>query len=454
MKKLSKIEIIAGILGSFLLLFFIFFYVCMFNIFLPSKAVTIAIEKELASIKARGEPVSLEELAPSLIPDEENAAFIYKEVFEKIGKVPAELRDLLSKYPAELTWEEKISLKTFLDERSEAFSLLEKALTYEKCHFPIDYSESPIPELSHLDHIRNCGRFLALQSLWEISAGNTDNATNNSLKIMELSKTISEEPFIISQLVNIAIGGVAVNSLEKILSEGSISPETLERIINALKNYEINIRGGVKLGLIGERCIFIGAFENPDNFWFGEVNSDVNREKIKRFLKSGFFKNDELYGIKMYGKLISFCELPVPQAITESKKLREEAEDNLEFKPWKLKDLNILSRIMLPVMDRIFLQWARYTAKLRQAIIVCALEFYQMKYGIYPEHIFDIPSDIVSVLPKDPFTGEDFIYRRENNSFILYSVGENLKDDGGVSCIEGENGKKADIVWGESEHCK
>ena len=36
-------------------------------------------------------------------------------------------------------------------------------------------------------------------------------------------------------------------------------------------------------------------------------------------------------------------------------------------------------------------------------------------------------------LPKDPFTDEDFIYRREDNLvYKLYSVGPNKTDDGGV----------------------
>lgn len=51
--------------------------------------------------------------------------------------------------------------------------------------------------------------------------------------------------------------------------------------------------------------------------------------------------------------------------------------------------------------------------------------------------------EILPALPLDPFTGKDYIYRKKEKGFIVYSVGEDLKDDGGVE----EKGLKPDIVW-------
>lgn len=44
-------------------------------------------------------------------------------------------------------------------------------------------------------------------------------------------------------------------------------------------------------------------------------------------------------------------------------------------------------------------------------------------------------------VPVDPFTGEPFRYVPGQDGFRLYSVGGNLKDDGG------EEKAHADIVW-------
>ena len=49
----------------------------------------------------------------------------------------------------------------------------------------------------------------------------------------------------------------------------------------------------------------------------------------------------------------------------------------------------------------------------------------------------------------DPDTAQDLIYRREGRGFVLYSVGLNQQDDGGVSEIGAPPNvqRDADIVW-------
>ncbi len=45
----------------------------------------------------------------------------------------------------------------------------------------------------------------------------------------------------------------------------------------------------------------------------------------------------------------------------------------------------------------------------------------------------------------DPFTGKSFVYRREGDGFIVYSLGVNRTDDGGVE--DEKDRDKGDIVW-------
>jgi len=51
--------------------------------------------------------------------------------------------------------------------------------------------------------------------------------------------------------------------------------------------------------------------------------------------------------------------------------------------------------------------------------------------------------DLVEALPPDPFSGKPLLYRTEKSGFLVYSVGENGKDDQGD--IERANGKQPDI---------
>ena len=51
-------------------------------------------------------------------------------------------------------------------------------------------------------------------------------------------------------------------------------------------------------------------------------------------------------------------------------------------------------------------------------------------------------------LPKDPFSGEDFVYQVQGEGFTLYSLGSDLDDDGGAGPTdEGHSYDDCDIVW-------
>ena len=78
------------------------------------------------------------------------------------------------------------------------------------------------------------------------------------------------------------------------------------------------------------------------------------------------------------------------------------------------------------------LQLAGYPAKLDGLKIALVLKIYKTEKGEYPDSLLPLVPEYFSELPQDPFTGKDYIYRKEGDGFIVYSVGENEKDDGGV----------------------
>ncbi len=85
-------------------------------------------------------------------------------------------------------------------------------------------------------------------------------------------------------------------------------------------------------------------------------------------------------------------------------------------------------------------QFARAQMFIDEAEIVCALEEFRFAHGSYPESLSALPGD----LPGDIFSGQAFIYRKTGDgSFLLYSVGENQKDEAGYG---------DDIAWAVPLH--
>jgi len=71
------------------------------------------------------------------------------------------------------------------------------------------------------------------------------------------------------------------------------------------------------------------------------------------------------------------------------------------------------------------------TAK-QVVITAIALKRYQLKHGNYPPDLNSLVPEFVSEIPLDPVDGQPLRYRSNSDgTFLLYSLGENGKDDGG-----------------------
>ncbi len=81
---------------------------------------------------------------------------------------------------------------------------------------------------------------------------------------------------------------------------------------------------------------------------------------------------------------------------------------------------------------------AEWEALARSCQLALALRMYKSERGRYSESFEELCPAVLENLPKDPFTGESLLYYRDKQGFIIYSIGKNLKDDGG----EGD-----DIAW-------
>jgi hypothetical protein len=81
----------------------------------------------------------------------------------------------------------------------------------------------------------------------------------------------------------------------------------------------------------------------------------------------------------------------------------------------------------------------------KQALIACALERYQLVHHDYPESLDALMPQFAQRLPHDLFGGKPLNYRRiSRDSFLLYSLGWNETDDGG---IRGNSQEQGDWVW-------
>jgi hypothetical protein len=111
---------------------------------------------------------------------------------------------------------------------------------------------------------------------------------------------------------------------------------------------------------------------------------------------------------------------------------------------------SFMAAIMLPNFVRAVQTAARNQTLANEALIVCALERYRLAHGEYPETLDALAPRFIQGIPRDIIGGQPLKYRREKGEFVLYSVGWNQTDDGGVDSLWKDGPvdiAKGDWVW-------
>ncbi len=92
-----------------------------------------------------------------------------------------------------------------------------------------------------------------------------------------------------------------------------------------------------------------------------------------------------------------------------------------------------LASILVANFSRAVQTLAHNQTLVNEAFVVCALERHRLAHGQYPETLAALVPQFADKIPNDLIDGRPLIYRRVDQKFLLYSVGWNRRDDGGVT---------------------
>lgn len=86
---------------------------------------------------------------------------------------------------------------------------------------------------------------------------------------------------------------------------------------------------------------------------------------------------------------------------------------------------------LLPTYERGTEAYAECEGVLGSMRVALALRRYKADRGQAASRLKDLVPDYISQIPPDPFTGGELLLKRDGALLAVYSVGADLKDDGG-----------------------
>ena len=95
------------------------------------------------------------------------------------------------------------------------------------------------------------------------------------------------------------------------------------------------------------------------------------------------------------------------------------------------KIADLLVGMLMPTLSGAKVLHDRAVMKRRLAVVALALAAYRAEKGEYPAGLAALRPACLKKIPNDLFTEKPLKYSRVGKAFLLYSVGENMADDGG-----------------------
>ncbi|TAL04738.1 MAG: hypothetical protein EPO07_04795 [Verrucomicrobia bacterium] len=385
-----------------------------------------------------------------------------------------EVVDIDFSSPAKSVTNSWAEIESALADKREALDACYALAERPHADLRLDYEEGFSLLLPHLAPTKGAAWKLTAAALSGLRRGDTAGAVTNLHALIAVVKATEDERLVISQLVRIAIANITFTANWALLQSPAVTDEQLATLQRDWSELEFNLPtenalameramsemvlarmressrefNNVVTGFSGSRGSRSGG-SSSGNFWdnFGpEVDALANATRMKAretAWRLSWSYVDELRALKGHQVLLdSFRRARTndcyhPAILEEKARLTamgivpmKSDDSSLLFDPDN--DLRELFTHSIVSLTKVLNRVMSAEAARQLAISGIALKRYHLRHGSYPTNLAALVPEFVETIPRDPVDGQPLRYRATaNDSFVLYSIGEDAKDDGG-----------------------
>ena len=346
---------------------------------------------------------------------------------------------------------------------AEVFAELRAATTRKYSVCPVAYDlENPTANLApHLAGTKALCPRLSLEACAELAAGQNNKALADVELMVFLADSFKSEPYMISYLVRVASYQIITQPVWEGLAEHRWTDAQLQEL--QARFLACDFVGDLEHTLKGDRAVGVVEFDRKKQQGLGVVadmmplTSSSAKPLPKKLLQwIGWLMPAGWYDLEKVNYCLQFDE-PFKGFVDFSAKTISPRHAPPEI----MEDVNTFSGSILETtlhhrlfaatltgLARSAFNASRSQTRANQMALACALERYRLANGQFPDTLDALTPRFIAHAPNDVITGQPYKYRlAANGQFILYSVGWNEKDDGGVPGKTLFDQTQGDWVW-------
>jgi ABC-type transport system involved in multi-copper enzyme maturation permease subunit len=308
---------------------------------------------------------------------------------------------------------------------------------------PITYSKDGVmTTLPYAQRNRTIATLLAHDVLLRAQQGDGDGALASCRAMINSGRCIGDEPTSISMLIRLACRADALARLERTLAQAEPSDQALALMQQLLEKEETEPL--LLIAARGERAMLdrlmdaieSGALGSRDILRLGSMFQIPARTQAL-VLTGLTIKSERTALLRFTTAFVEIAKLPVedraePLAGWASQK------DRL---PGLAHALAVGPFREFAMINNAEIHRHHHTL-LRCALVMTALERYRLAHGRWPETLDGLVPALLPAIPKDPYDGRPLRYRLVADGVVIYSVGPDGQDDGGVKLTQHLNSSR------------
>ena len=312
-------------------------------------------------------------------------------------------------------------IRNYFKKNQRVLELITTASKIPYCNWGQDHSKGFDLMMPELATVRKLAFLLVADSKISLADGDYKASLEKCLTIHRMARHVGND-LMISNLVGIAMNGLANKHIKIVLSEMPDDVETLEWLKSQMLDISVNTPSLIS-AIVNESKISIKEMrrekvdeilESPEA---EEILKSLSKKQIEKILNGDetFFEKCRKYYLDYIASVQTAFALPYENAYNELIKLSEKVAKEVKADPVAFFTSTISSSMAHIYTGEIF-------SKTGMNAFMGALEIYIQK-----AKTGQLPDELPVGLPKDLFSGKDFKYEKNNDGFILRCQGKDLE---------------------------
>lgn len=315
-------------------------------------------------------------------------------------------------------------LGEILHEAGPALRLALELPRYRQGRFPNERDTRSFPE--YCEQLRTVTDMLLLDAALRAQREDMTGALRVCEAMLQASRAIGDDLSMYPQFMRLSCRESATRMLERVLAQGQPSVAELDAVrkLLDLDLAEEHARPFLLHGLRGERALLhryltqverqgVSVFRSGSHPPIAAIMDPVLADAIK-LPHAGI--------LEFLSRLLAALERPIVEQQTALTELDAECNESYQ--------LSWITQFFRPLV--VVQHYQRSTAQARCAAVGLAVERFRIAHDRWPESLAELPplADHVAI---DPFGGDRLRYRKLPDGVVIYSLGPDGADDGGIA---------------------